>query len=178
MTVIYQLVQFIFFKREVKDIDYSPTYASLFFLITTAFLVQYVYIINSAGPNNQQVLPNIQYVPYTLVILANILFAALYYSLFAALEKQERFVQASTAFFGNSVILSVVAVTANLIPSGILIAVIAQGLNIACSIRVTMQALDYSVFRSFFSLIGIYMLAFIIAALIFPPVPVEGLLAE
>jgi len=168
MNIISQLVQFIFLKREVKDIDYSPAFASLFFLLNTVFIVAWAYGINHADIA-EQTQRGIKSMPYGMVITVSICFAALYYGLFAAKQKESRFVQASTAYFGSSVILGFASGIASLVPSGILIMIIAQGLSFACSIRATMQSLDYSVLRALFSLIGITLMAIAVGAVLFPP---------
>ncbi len=177
MNIISQLVEFIFLKREVKDIDYNPSHAVSFYIIYTALMLNVAYQINHADPINGQ--PHaFESFPYGLMLVASLCFAGLYYALFAAQQRQARFVQTATAFFGSSVLLSVVSGLASLIPAGILIMIIAQGLSLACSIRATMQSLDYSAFRAFFALIGIMIIAFIVASAIFPPVLNEAALLE
>lgn len=174
MNIITQLTQFILLKRDVKDIDYSPVYAICFFLMYTALLLLLAYQINTLQAPEKAEL-QIEYFPYACMAFISIGFHALYYVLFAAQQKQARFVQAITAFNGCSVLLIIIGSLAATIPGGALIALFANGVSFACNIRVTMQSLDYSLIRALFTIIGISLLSIIIAMNLFPPVVAENI---
>ncbi len=166
MNIIAQLVQFIFQKREVKDITYKPQFAVIAVLVDALPLFLLCIMINKTGIDLGEV--KITKIPVGLAAVYTVLFAALFYSFFAAQQKQARFVQAATAFFGTSVILTAINTLASPLPGSGLITLIILGLKISCSVRVAMQSLNYSLVRAVFSLFGITMLSMIVASSIFP----------
>lgn len=166
MNIITQLVEFIFVKRDVKDITHDPKFAVVAILLDAAPLLFICLSINESGINLGEV--TITKIPVGLVIVYTALFTALFYSFFAAQQKQARFVQAATAFFGASFILTLANLVTSVLPGSQIFTLIILGLKIFCSVRVAMQALGYNAFRSVFSLFGITMLAMIIASTIFP----------
>ncbi len=173
MTIITQLIEFILFKREVKDIAYNPMTATLIFIVYIAMTVFAGHNAN-ATPVQGGAEPLFTHIPIMFWVVVALSFTGFYYTLFAAQEKQSRFTQTLTAYYGSSVILSVVALTASLIPAGIFIVLLAQAMSFVCAVRATMQALEYSVFRAFFSIIGITMLAVLIGFYTFTPVVNEA----
>lgn len=166
MSIISQLVQFIFQKREVKDLTFSPTAAAITIVADAIPLFMAVSVINGAGIQVGEV--TISSVSYAAAVVYTAIYTALFYSFFAAQEKQERFTQAATAFFGTSILLTLANIVVAQLPGGGLFTLAIVFLKIFCSVRVMTQSLDYGVARAVFSLLGISMMAFIIASTIFP----------
>ncbi len=166
MNIISQLVQFILLKREVKDIQFSPPMAVTVIAVDSLLLLMAANFINNAGIQVGEV--TINRFPYSAALSYSILYVGLFYSFFAAQEKQARFIQAAIAFFGTSVILTLANVIVAPLPgAGILILALAF-LKIFCSVRVLTQSLGYSALRAAFSLLGISMMSYLIATTIFP----------
>lgn len=166
MTVISQLVQFILHRRQVKDIDYNPNICAIAILGDALPLFFFVTLVNKQGVELENITFN--HISLGVPVTYAVLFTALFYSFFAAKQLQARFVQAATAFFGASLILSLVSMLISQVPGLVLLTYVIFGLKISCAIRVAVESLDYSVPRALFSYIGIAMMAMLIATMLFP----------
>lgn len=166
MTILSQLVEFIFLRRQVKDIEYAPNICTLFIVGDALPLFFLVTLINSSGLELDGA--TINHISLGVPIVYSLIFTALFYSFFAAKQLQTRFVQAATAFFGASLILSLVNVLLAQIPGLGIIGLVVIVLKILCTIRVATESLGYSIPRALFSFIGIGMMAALIALTLFP----------
>ncbi len=166
MTIIRQLIEFIFYRRQVKDIDYNPTFAALAIVADAIPLIALTLMVNEQGLELEQI--TINHLPVGLGVVYAVIFTALFYSFYAAQEKQTRFIQAATAFFGASFILTMLNVVISPLPGAGIIALLILGLKISCAVRVVTESLEYGVVRTVFSLIGIALMSMLIATMIFP----------
>ena len=181
MTIIQQLFEFIIHRREVKDIDYSQNAAIGTIILDAVPIILATYFINQTALENGGIKIDditINHIPMGLVSLYSITFTALFFCLFAAQQRQTRFMQAATAFFGTSVLLTLVHTLLTSLPGAGIFGIVIFALKISCSVRVLIEALDYSVPRAVFSLIGISMMSMLMATLIFPPDITRSLLAQ
>ena len=165
MIILSQLVQFIFHRRQVKDIAYNPNFCAIAIIADALPLFFIVTSINNHG----LVIDNmtIRHVSLGIPLTYSLAFVALFYSLFAAKQRQTRFVQGATAFFGASLILSTANLFISQVPGLDILTFVILGLKISCAIRVAVESLDYSIPRALFSFIGISMMAMLIATMLF-----------
>lgn len=166
MTIISQLVQFIFYRSQVKDTTYNPTFAAIAIVADSMPMIFLTFVVNEQGINVGD--SSINHVPIGLALTYSILFCALFYSFFAAQNKQSRFVQASTVFFGSSVILTLANIVVSAFPGASLFLFIILGLKISCAVRVMTESLSYGIIRAVLALIGISIMSMVIASALFP----------
>jgi len=181
MTIIQQLFEFIIHRREVKDIDYSQNAAISAIILDAIPIILATYLINQTAVESGGITIDnvtINHIPMGLASLYSITFTGLFFCLFAAQQRQTRFMQAATAFFGSSILLTLVHTLLTSLPGASIFGIVIFGLKISCAVRVLIEALDYSVPRAIFSLIGIAMMSMFMATLVFPPDITRSLLAQ
>ncbi len=166
MIILNQLVQFILHRRQVKDIEYNPNICALAIIGDALPLFFFISLVNRNGLELEGA--TINHISLGIPIVYSVIFTALFYSFFAAKQLQTRFIQAATAFFGASLILSLANVLIAQIPGLGILGFVVLGLKISCAIRVATESLDYSVPRALFSFIGIGMMAALVALTLFP----------
>ena len=167
MTILQQLFEFIINRREVKDINYNQSAAIVAILLDTFPIIFAITTINENGYQLDQI--TINHIPLGLGVLYSVLFTALFYSLFAAQNKQNRFIQGATGFFGASAILTGINIALSMLPGAGLFGIIILGLKISCAVRVMTQSLGYGIPRAILAVIGISMIAMMISTMLFPP---------
>ena len=167
MTILQQLFEFIINRREVKDISYNQSAAIVAILLDAIPIIFAIAVINQTGYQLGEV--TINHIPFGMGVLYSILFTALFYCLFAAQNKQNRFIQGATGFFGASAILTGINIALSMLPGAGLFGIIILGLKISCAVRVMTQSLDYGIPRAILAIIGISMIAMMLSTMIFPP---------
>ena len=167
MIIIQQLFEFIAHRREVKDVNYSQGAAVVSIIIDSLPILLASYVINQNPVKIDSV--TIHHVPIGLSVTYSLAFIGFFFCLFAAQQRQYRFVQAATAFFGASAILTMINILIAPLPGAGILGLIIFALKISCAVRVMTESLDYSIPRAVFSIIGIAFMAMFIATLLFRP---------
>ena len=166
MSIIQQIIQFITFNREVKDIDYNQSVATALFAANVLINFYGMQLILQALPElNSQ---DFQTAPLYHSVLQNLINLGLFYALFRIQDMEIRFIQAATAFFGVSVILVPVGVLLTIIPGLQILSLVPFLWVLVCSVRVIMQSLELSVGLSIVTLMGLTLLSAILSTVLLP----------
>lgn len=163
MGIIQQIFQFITFKREVKDIDYNQSLA--YSLIAANIFINHYgmqLLVEHIQPIQEE---ELQTAPLYVSILQNLIYAGLFFALFKIQEVEIRFVQAATAYFGVSVLLVPFGIAFIFVPGLQIISIALFFLILVCSVRVLMQALEFSIGLSIAALLGINLLALVLSSI-------------
>lgn len=156
MTILSQLIEIIILKRRPQDIEFDQTAAAYYLILMIGFA--YIMTAMSGQYSRPLLFSAVQYLAQ-----AGVLFLFLRIA-----NKQTRFIQSCTVFFGINALLSIPVLLFIVVPGLSVLWMFVAGWTFYISVLTMRDAFDASIFAAIFIYIAISITAVVISFVLLP----------